>query len=425
MKLLQRATVYYAGVFLALMVVFTGLFYTIIQFFFLRSLDKSLLKEKEKISYSLSSNLLPEQVMFDADEEVEYSIVPLSTVVPDQYHTIYYADEWKQNGGHEVESEPHRELVTFLIQNDKVYRITIRKSMIESEDLLYSILMIEIVTLLVLMGSFLLVNVWISKKLWNSFYDSLNKLKTFQLSGANSLDFESSSIFEFEELNKVLKSMSDRVQKDYALQKQFTENASHELQTPLMIIRSRVELLLQEPDLKEVQVKLLESIDNACQKLSHINRALLLLAKIENNQFIKSESILLSELIEGIAKNLSDRIQLKSLTLHMNLMENVTLNMDPTLADILVSNLLQNCIRHNYNGGTISIELKERYLNFSNSGEAPEIDPNQVFHRFKKSQKREEGTGLGLAIVKQICDNSGLTIKYDYQDTIHSIIITW
>ncbi|HNQ00089.1 MAG TPA: HAMP domain-containing sensor histidine kinase, partial [Bacteroidia bacterium] len=384
-----------------------------------------LLKEKEKISYSLSSNLLPEQVMFDADEEVEYSIVPLSTVVPDQYHTIYYADEWKQNGGHEVESEPHRELVTFLIQNDKVYRITIRKSMIESEDLLYSILMIEIVTLLVLMGSFLLVNVWISKKLWNSFYDSLNKLKTFQLSGANSLDFESSSIFEFEELNKVLKSMSDRVQKDYALQKQFTENASHELQTPLMIIRSRVELLLQEPDLKEVQVKLLESIDNACQKLSHINRALLLLAKIENNQFIKSESILLSELIEGIAKNLSDRIQLKSLTLHMNLMENVTLNMDPTLADILVSNLLQNCIRHNYNGGTISIELKERYLNFSNSGEAPEIDPNQVFHRFKKSQKREEGTGLGLAIVKQICDNSGLTIKYDYQDTIHSIIITW
>ncbi|HRH65859.1 MAG TPA: hypothetical protein PLU53_06145, partial [Bacteroidia bacterium] len=257
MKLLQRATLYYAGVFLILLIVLTGFFYGIIQFFFLKSLDKSLLKEKQKVNYSLSMRYDSDQLIFDADEEVDLQIVPFSERRQDAYQTIHYTDEWDKKSGVEEEPEPHRELITYLEHDQKLYRLTIRKSMIESQDLLSSILLIEIIVLLMLMGSFLLVNIWISGKMWKSFYDVLNKVKLFNLSSTQALVLDKSSIREFEDLNQVLRSMSSRVQSDFRIQKQFIENASHELQTPLMVIRSKVELLIQRLDLTEAQMKLL------------------------------------------------------------------------------------------------------------------------------------------------------------------------
>ena len=425
MKLLQRATLYYAVVFLVLLLVLTGLFYGIIQFFFLKSLDKSLLKEKNKVEFTLLKKHLPEEMIFDADEEVDISLVPQSEYLPDSYHTIYYKDEWEKTSGVEGENEPHRELVTYLSSNGKLYKLTIRKSMIESEDLLLSVLMIEIVILLVLMGSFLLVNIWISRRLWKPFYNSLNSIKAFNLSSGKGLLIEDSSVREFDDLNQVLRSMSVRLRNDYLLQKQFTENASHELQTPLMVIRSRIELLIQQPDLKEDQVKLLQSIDNACLKLSHINKALLLLSKIENKQFSKKETIQLKPLVLKVLEGFHDRIQLKTLVLTTNIEDDATMLHDGTLVEILFTNLIQNSIRHNYNGGSIQISIRTGFATIINTGDAPDFEPEQMFERFRKSGKKEEGTGLGLAIVSEICKAGSVTISYLYQENKHIISLKW
>lgn len=425
MKLLQRATLYYAAVFLVLLLILTGLFYGIIQFFFLKSLDKSLLKEKNKVEYTLQKKHLPEELIFDADEEVEISEVSPSEYNNDSYHTIYYTDEWDKISGVKEEDEPHRELITYINSNDKLYKLAIRKSMIESEDLLWSVLLIEIVILVVLMGSFLLVNIWISRRLWQPFYSGINKIKAFNLSSGNELMLEHSDIREFEDLNQVLRSMSVRLRKDYLLQKQFTENASHELQTPLMVIRSGIELLIQQPDLREGQVKLLQSIDNACLKLSHINKALLLLSKIENKQFSKKEKVYLKPLVLKVLESFQDRITLKSLKLTTIIDEEVTMTHDSTLIEILFTNLIQNSIRHNFNGGEIQITIRQGFATFVNTGEAPDFDPEQMFERFRKSGKKEEGTGLGLAIVREICKSGSINISYQYETDKHIIKLVW
>ena len=297
--------------------------------------------------------------------------------------------------------------------------------MIESEDLLSRIVLIEILVLLILMGSFLLVNVWISKRLWKSFYEVLNKIKKYNLSSGDALVLEKSSIREFEDLNSVLQTMSARIQKDYRVQKQFTENASHELQTPLMVIRSKIELLIQRPNLSEDQMRLLQSIDNASQKLSHINKALLLLSRIENNQFSKNEKILLQPLISKIVENFTDRVHLKKLNLELNVAADAMLNLDPTLAEILFTNLIQNAVRHNFHGGSIKIVVRQGKAEFSNTGEILDFDQQAVFERFRKSIKSDEGTGLGLAIVKEICNVGGITIHYKYESNQHFFILTW
>lgn len=425
MKLLQRATLYYAVVFLVLLLVLTGLFFGIIQFFFLKSLDKSLLKEKNKVEFTLSKKHLPEDMIFDADEEVEISEVPRTEYRNDSYHTIYYTDEWDKISGVKEEDEPHRELITYIHSNGNLYKLAIRKSMIESEDLLWSVLLIEIVILVVLMGSFLLVNIWISRRLWQPFYSGINKIKAFNLSSGNELIIEHSDIREFEDLNQVLRSMSVRLKKDYLLQKQFTENASHELQTPLMVIRSRIELLIQQPDLREGQVKLLQSIDNACLKLSHINKALLLLSKIENKQFSKKEKVYLKPLVLKVLESFQDRILLKSLTLATFIDEEATMTHDSTLIEILFTNLIQNSIRHNFNGGDIQITIRQGFASFVNTGDAPDFEPEQMFERFRKSGKKEEGTGLGLAIVREICKSGSVNISYQYETDKHTIQLVW
>jgi len=286
-------------------------------------------------------------------------------------------------------------------------------------------LLIEIVILVVLMGSFLLVNIWISRRLWQPFYSGINKIKAFNLSSGNELIIEHSDIREFEDLNQVLRSMSVRLKKDYLLQKQFTENASHELQTPLMVIRSRIELLIQQPDLREEQVKLLQSIDNACLKLSHINKALLLLSKIENKQFSKKEKVYLKPLVLKVLESFQDRILLKSLTLATFIDEEATMTHDSTLIEILFTNLIQNSIRHNFNGGDIQITIRQGFASFVNTGDAPDFEPEQMFERFRKSGKKEEGTGLGLAIVREICKSGSVNISYQYETDKHTIQLVW
>lgn len=425
MKLLQRATFYYFIFFLVLLVVSTGGFYFILQHFILRSIDKSLLKEKEKVTYLLGQKDADENKIFDADEEVIMDSVPSEKSREDIYKTIYYQDAWDSISGVSEEPEPHRELTTFVRRDGNLYELIIRKSLIESEDLLFSLVLIEMMIFLVLAGSFLTVNIWISRKLWKPFYESLEKVKSFKLASGEPLTFSRSDTTEFEDLNKVLESMSERIRFDFLRQKQFVENASHELQTPLMVIRSRIELLVQQPGLSEEQVKLLQSIDNASLRLSRLNKALLLLSRIENYQFSGQEEIRLKPLVERIAGHFEDRIHAKKIHLSLDLDANAVLQMDPGLAEILVTNLIQNAVRHNVPSGTISIVASAGSLVCSNSGEPKEIPEGNVFLRFWKSREKEEGTGLGLAIVKEICKCSGIDISYHFQEHRHFFYLKW
>ena len=135
---------------------------------------------------------------------------------------------------------------------------------------------------LVLIIGFWLINRQVSKKVWTPFQDTLQKLKSFQLANQYVPEFSETNTLEFQELNNALNKLIKHSVATYKSQKEFTENASHELQTPLAIIKNKIDVLLQKEPLTERQFQLLEDINVTLTKVSHLNKNLLLLSKIEN-----------------------------------------------------------------------------------------------------------------------------------------------
>jgi len=273
---------------------------------------------------------------------------------------------------------------------------------------------------IVLLSGFFFINLYISKKLWAPFYSTLDKLKVYKVDDT-SVMFEKSSITEFSKLNKTLTLMTEKIHNDYISQKQFIENASHEIQTPLAVIKNKIELLIQSKTLSESDIQIIQSVYNASNKLSSLNKALLLLSKIENNQFKDIEEIQFQTLIEKIITHFEDIISLKNIRVKKNFQSSLTHKMNPLLADILISNLIQNAIRHNIEGGSITIQLSGNSIIISNTSDTSIINTNELFQRFRKSEASAESIGLGLAIVKEICDKYNIELNYTCQSSIHTI----
>jgi signal transduction histidine kinase len=217
--------------------------------------------------------------------------------------------------------------------------------------------------------------------------------------------------------------MTDQAIAEYASVKEFSENASHELQTPLAVVQSKLELLT-ETQINETQAALMADMQRAIEKLSRINRSLTLLTKLENHEFVPSD-IKFCKIVKDQLLQYEDRIALKQITTLQQLDKNVLTHMHPALADILVSNLLSNAIRHNIEGGAIVVTLTQQELCISNTGLPPELHTEELFQRFKKSNQSADSTGLGLAIVKQICRTCNFTARYDYDAGWHHLIISF
>lgn len=267
-------------------------------------------------------------------------------------------------------------------------------------------------------------SILVSRKILFPFNASLRAMQTFNLRQKRSIVLPETRTSEFAALNDFLGRMTSKALQDYRALKEFTENASHELQTPLAIIRGKLELLL-ESDISDEQAKLIMSAHEAVEKLSKTNQALTLLTKLENEEYVSAEPIDISARIHQMIASLAELIEMKSIRLTTRINENVCVNLHPALADILLMNLLSNAVRHNVPGGTISVELSNQLLLIRNTGVKPGIPTKELFERFKKSNQSGDSIGLGLSIVKRICEASRFAIDYTYEDNLHSLRITF
>ncbi|MCK5442148.1 MAG: HAMP domain-containing histidine kinase [Maribacter sp.] len=272
---------------------------------------------------------------------------------------------------------------------------------------------------LLIMG---LINRQVSKIILMPFKRLLQSIQSFDLSQGGQIELPETKVQEFSELNHFLKKMIAKALNDYRMLKEFAENSSHELQTPLSIIRGKLELLM-ESDINDEQARLILPAYDSIEKLSKINQALGLLLKIENNQFANMQPIDFSVLTDKVLSAFSELIELKSITLKKEIEDYVQLKIHVDLADILLSNLIKNAIRHNNNNGKIEVSLNSGQLIVKNTGSPPEVPVEQLFQRFKKSNQSSESIGLGLSIIKQICDLYKFKVEYDYIDQLHIIKI--
>lgn len=277
---------------------------------------------------------------------------------------------------------------------------------------------------LLLMTGFILMNRRISRRLWQPFYSSLAHIKSFNLDQQQSVSFEPTDIEEFSELNKSLEKLIAGNITVYNQQKEFADNASHELQTPLAIIQSKLDLLLQTKLLTDEQYDLIEEANKALARVTRINKNLLLLTKIENSQFMDRETIDLSGLMESTLLIFSNFSENKQLQIQTDITRDVTVEGNKILIEILLNNLITNAIRYTPENNIIEIVLTPEGLLIANPGTTG-LQQEQVFKRFGSMSSATPGTGLGLSLVKQICSRYHWKTAYTFKNEQHVFSVTF
>jgi len=394
-------------------------YYFFIEHALIHQLDKSLVVEEKEISdYVNENNILPEP-SFTKDEQEFYSSINNDEKVTRNFSSVNVRKENKQG------QKLYRQLEFPVTVKGKIYHAYVRKSQEETEDIVQLILKITLAIVLLLLIILLIINRFMLNKLWRPFNSTLNQMKRFNVSGSNDVYLQLTNIDEFKELNSAVYAMTEKASRDYNEIKSFTENASHEIQTPLAIIASKVELLSQSETLKEAEMNAIQSISETTNRLSKLNQSLLLLAKIDNKQFNKAEEISISALLIQHVNNYEELFHAKEINITKNIAGEVLVIMNETLAETLIINLLTNAIKHNTVKGFINIELAEKYLLISNSGKVLNVNPVVYFERFKKESTAQDSMGLGLSIVKRICETYGFEVDYNYSDGVHSVGINF
>jgi signal transduction histidine kinase len=215
-------------------------------------------------------------------------------------------------------------------------------------------------------------------------------------------------------LDDSVTTMVNRTRAAFTSQKQFIENASHELQTPLAISINKLELLAEKGTTTEAQAEEISSVILALERATKLNKTLLLLSRIENRQFSDRSSVDINQLTRETISELSDLSEFKSVTVSLVDDSSLTCDMNPELASIMLSNLIKNSIIHNYEGGTVEVKISSSRILVENTGTATTLDESQIFKRFYKNTSLNTSTGLGLSIVKSIADLYGFKLSYQF-----------
>jgi signal transduction histidine kinase len=323
----------------------------------------------------------------------------------------------------ECEKVPFRKLTYYSTINDTTYRITLLQSLIESEDLANSI----ILALAIVFGMFAAfsvgINILINRRVFKPFYQTLDLLTVYDVKTQKSIFPPKTAISEFQSLNTIIEKMTGKIHADFHNIKEFTENASHELQTPLAINISKLESLLDSKRLSQDQIRLIQDALQSSNRMARLNKGLLLLTRIESGRFSDVEYIDLRSEIGMQIEHYRELLDMKDIAVRTALGNKLTVKIHPSLATVLISTLFNNAIVHNIESGYIHISATPGCLTIENSGNPLPFSADQMFERFKKGTQTSSSMGLGLSIARKICDISGFLISYESVKSIHRISI--
>ena len=417
MKLLTKTTLIIVTISLFIFF-FGGIgFYYVIRSTINQQVDKELKTEMNDLIFNLQQNPGLPIDYFVRPNKVEIVTIPLNP------HTIStFKDTILYNNSSKLYML-FRSYSSNTYINDKNYRISVFKSTLSTDELIENIILTFTLMALTLIQALFAFNKYSFRKIWNDFFFTLEKIQKYAIKHEKSLNLPDSEIDEFNTLNSGIERMTERIYQDYLSLKEFTENASHEIQTPLSVLRAKIELLLQMENLNDEQINLIASLYESVNRLSNLNKTLILLTRIENNQFPEKRKINLKDRIEYHLENFAGPIESKEISINANFNEKAEIEINPELFDILIINLVKNAIRHNQQKGEIHIATTANSLEIKNTGPAPSISPEKLFNRFTKSNQSKKSLGLGLSLVKRICDLYNFEIQYTYNNQNHFIRI--
>lgn len=419
MKVLNYTTSYFAIVLLLIISAWAAIFYYAMLDEIYDSIDDGLDNQKGLI---LQKAQVDSSILNKAEfEEGDYAIRRLTEQPSINFRDVYVDTlMYMQN---ERDFEPVRLLRTAFRHDGGYYQMQVVTSMVEEDDLISELFYALVWLYVGLVGTILILNNFLLKRIWRPFYHLLGQLKSFRLEEQAEFTLKKTKIDEFKLLNETTEKLIRTNIDSYNNQKQFIENAAHELQTPLAITINKLEALAETGGLSDPQVKLLASALDNLDRLTRLNKSLLLLSRIANKQFKDEKEIDLNALIKKTADDFSDQVIYHKITLSISERDKLKVRMNSDLASSMLTNLLKNAIIHNREGGSVDIIVTSHSLQIQNTGRNGALDQQKLFTRFNGDHHSPDSTGLGLAIVKAIADLYSFQISYSYQEK-HVISIT-
>ncbi len=313
-----------------------------------------------------------------------------------------------------METEPARILKTiFKDSGNKYYELTVSIPTIEKTDLQETILKWIVILYLILLIVIIIITLWILHRSFKPLYTMLNWLNNFSVEKKEmAIPGINTNISEFRKLNEAIVSSARRNIETYEQQKSFISHASHELQTPLSVCLNRLEMLLEDSQLTEKQLEEILKTKHSIEHIIKLNKTLLLLTKIENNQFPDKKEIVINEIIKKLVEDYSEVYENRQISMSLN--ENAVLkfNMNEMLAFVLFGNLLKNAYFHNHNNGSIRISISNKSISISNTGTTG-------------NSKKEGSSGIGLMLCKSICKLYGINSQYTYVQNKHVFTLSF
>ncbi len=382
-------------------------FYTLIHQRIRHEVDELLTGQVEQTQRRLQQRPITRLNDLDDNPHIERITQPR----PSEFSDVLLVDSLDNNDPITV-----RQLKATVTAQGQTYLVTVRQPYFEFNELANEMSVSVIIGFLVLMALSVIIGLGLSRRLWHPFYETIHQLGSVRLDAGNEPSFPQSNIREFSLLSQSLHDLTQKLRRQFLLQKQFTENASHELQTPLAVASAELDFLLQSNHLTEADHVHLQQATNALSRLSQLNRSLLLLAQVENDQFAQNEQLNLSDLLTQSVKEYEPFFEHKHMEIQEVIRPDVYLHINRQLAGVMLTNLLKNVVRHGRSGRYVGIELTTGALTIRNAGSPLPFADSQLFNRFVKDPARPDSTGLGLALVKQICDRYGLSLTYSYHD---------
>lgn len=421
MKLLNRSLIHLSLVFLFIIGVWSVVFYFNLKDEIRDSIDDGLDNNRLLILQKVKtdSSLLFQNEFGGNNFEINRVSKQIAFTFKDVYKdTLMY----RQN---EDDLEPVRVLHSAFEHQDKYYQLTVISSLVEEDDLIEDSFWSVVWLFIILITSIVIVNNVVLRKIWNPFYDILTRLKTYRLDKDEIPINVATKTKEFIQLQDASNALIYHSKEAYTSQKQFTENASHELQTPIAIIISKLELLLESENLNEKEAKTIAQVINIADRLKKLNSSLLLLAKIENKQFSEQKSVSINEIAKEFLLHYQELVDFKNIDFKVFETDALHVQVNPSLAEILISNLIKNSIFHNKKDGKITIRITEQEFIIHNTGRATALDPKTIFNRFEKGSMKNQSTGLGLAICNAICTSYGISITYQFAENDHCFTVNF
>ncbi|WP_418992657.1 sensor histidine kinase [Alistipes sp.] len=412
MKLVYRIVLHMSWLLTLLVGAWAALFYVVLVDEIDDQTDEMLENRAEVLVRRMLGGAQPREGEGFCIREAEESDGPLGRMV--------YTDE-ETYFPHEDERQPARVgRMLFRDAAGRRYEVTVMSPSVEKEDLQETILGWVVALYLLLLGTILAVNAAVVHRTLRPLRALLRWLDDYAAGGENPPLRSDTRITEFRRLNEAAMRYAARAEALLERQKQFTGNASHEMQTPLAVCRNRLEMLVDESDtLTERQLTQIAKVQRTLDGLVRLNRSLLLLTRIENGRFPGVEEVDLAALAERLAGEIGEVHASRGLRFELRAAEPLRVEMNPELAGVLVGNLLKNAFLHAPEGGEVTVVSGAGELLICNTASDGPLDASRIFDRFYRADGRKGSAGLGLALVEAVCRLYGAHADYAYEAGRH------